>query len=364
MVEDKRNYGIDLLRIVSMFMVVLLHILGAGGMLSGPGSSVSANRILWLIEIASYCAVNCYAIVSGWVGYKSKFKFTNIIVLWLQVFFYTFIINVVFWIFGWQEFSFTSITNTFFPALASEYWYFTAYFIMYMFIPILNLILEKFSKKQMSFLLGIGFVLCSFLPTLLMEDPFLFNHGYSAWWLAYLYLVGGFLNKHKVFSKGNVFDYLTYYGCSVLFTFLSKINLEFLTLKIFGEVRYNMILIDYTSPTILLCGVFLVLAFSKIKFNNFFKKIISFFAPISFGVYLIHCNYLMLGKFWNGSFMKFTNYGIIKMVFYVFALALVVYLICSLIDYIRHLLFKLFRVKENVLKLENKYFKDLFKISD
>ena len=91
---------------------------------------------------------------------------------------------------GWQEFSFTSLTNTFLPALASEYWYFTAYFVMYMFIPVLNLILEKFNKKQMSIFLIIGFVLFSLFPTLLMEDPLLFNHGYSAWWLAYLYLVG------------------------------------------------------------------------------------------------------------------------------------------------------------------------------
>lgn len=364
MLEDKRNYGIDLLRIVSMFMVVLLHILGAGGMLGAAGSSVSADRVLWLIEIACYCAVNCYSIVSGWVGYKGKFKFTNIIVLWLQVFFYTFIINVVFWLMGWQEFSFASLTNTFLPVLASEYWYFTAYFVMYMFIPVLNLILEKFNKKQMGVFLIIGFVLFSLFPTLLMEDPFLFNHGYSAWWLAYLYLVGGFLNKYKLFSKGSVFDYLTYYGCLVLFTFLTKVNLEYLTPKIFGEIRYNMILIDYTSPTILLCGIFLVIAFSKMKFNNFFKKIISFFAPISFGVYLIHCNYLMLGKFWNGSFAKFTNYGIIKIILYVFALAILVYLICSLIDYIRHLLFKLLKVKEHVLNFENKYVKDLFKILD
>ena len=32
-VRGTRNYGIDLLRIVSMFMVVLLHTLGQGGIL-------------------------------------------------------------------------------------------------------------------------------------------------------------------------------------------------------------------------------------------------------------------------------------------------------------------------------------------
>ena len=32
--EHNRNLGIDLLRIVSMFMIVLLHVLGQGGILS------------------------------------------------------------------------------------------------------------------------------------------------------------------------------------------------------------------------------------------------------------------------------------------------------------------------------------------
>lgn len=31
MLERKRNYGIDLLRIVSMWMIVGLHVLGDGG---------------------------------------------------------------------------------------------------------------------------------------------------------------------------------------------------------------------------------------------------------------------------------------------------------------------------------------------
>lgn len=37
----RRNYGIDLLRIVSMFYVVILHSLGIGGVLKSavPGSS-------------------------------------------------------------------------------------------------------------------------------------------------------------------------------------------------------------------------------------------------------------------------------------------------------------------------------------
>ena len=178
MKEDKRNYGIDLLRIVSMFMVVVLHVIGNGGMLYTDTGNMTTSRIIWFIYIFCFCAVNCYALISGYVGYKSKFKFANIITLWLQVFFYTFSINLGFWILGWQEFSFSSLKSAFLPALNKEYWYFTAYFIMYMFIPILNLTLEKFNKKQMSVILGLGFIFLSLFPTFLMEDSFLTNKGF------------------------------------------------------------------------------------------------------------------------------------------------------------------------------------------
>lgn len=360
MKEDKRNYGIDLLRIVSMFMVVVLHVIGNGGMLYTDTGNMTTSRIIWFIYIFCFCAVNCYALISGYVGYKSKFKFANIITLWLQVFFYTFSINLGFWILGWQEFSFSSLKSAFLPALNKEYWYFTAYFIMYMFIPILNLTLEKFNKKQMSVILGLGFIFLSLFPTFLMEDPFLTNKGYSAVWLMFLYLMGGFLHKYNVFSKDKSLNYLVYYLALALFTFLAKVNIEFISPKIFGEIKYNMMFVEYTSPTILLCGVFLVGFFSNLKLNDLIKKIVSFFAPISFGVYLIHCNYLLLYKFWLYKFIYLTEYRIIKMVILIFVWAFIVYLLCSFIDYIRHLLFKLFKVKERIYNLEKKYLKDLF----
>lgn len=82
---QKRNTGIDLLRVVSMAMVVALHVLGQGGIL-GASAERSANyNIAWFLEIAAYCAVNCYALISGYVGIRAKHKASNIIMLWLQV---------------------------------------------------------------------------------------------------------------------------------------------------------------------------------------------------------------------------------------------------------------------------------------
>lgn len=74
MVNKERNYGIDMLRIVAMFMVIILHILGRGGILDSVKTFSPNYYIGWFMEIASFGAVNCYAIISGYVCYNKKNK--------------------------------------------------------------------------------------------------------------------------------------------------------------------------------------------------------------------------------------------------------------------------------------------------
>ncbi|MCR5648942.1 MAG: acyltransferase, partial [Oscillospiraceae bacterium] len=63
----ERNHGVDLLRIVSMLMVVVLHILGQGGLLDAVSAPSLRHTLCWLLLAAAYCAVDCYAMISGYV---------------------------------------------------------------------------------------------------------------------------------------------------------------------------------------------------------------------------------------------------------------------------------------------------------
>ena len=357
--KNERNYGIDLLRIFSMFMVVILHVLGAGGILEATGGMVFHNRAAWLLEIVAYCAVNCYALISGYVGVNGKFKFTNIIVLWFQVFFYNFLINGLFWIFKFQPFTLETIKNTFFPVFTRQYWYFTAYFCTFLFIPILNLVLNRMSKKQMGIILGIGMVNFSVFPTLFEFDMFNFVGGYSPWWLIFLYLVGGYIKKYNLFSTGSWKEYFACYFCFALFTFLSKIGFEFITIRVLGDIKHNLMFVNYTSPTIVGCAVCLLIAFSKMNLKKL-SKIIAFFTPLSFSVYLIHTNPLVFGGVWSNYFLFLIKYSPLVMVLGVLGCAMIVYLCCSMIDFIRLKIFKLCKLKEKVSKLEQLYLNDLF----
>ena len=64
--KEKRNIGLDLLRILSMFMVLILHLLGKGGMLEKESNSQIYYLIYNFMEILCIVAVNCYVLISGY----------------------------------------------------------------------------------------------------------------------------------------------------------------------------------------------------------------------------------------------------------------------------------------------------------
>ena len=73
----KRNYGIDMAKFLSMFMVVILHNLLQGGVLSL--SNVSFNNMgYWLLENLALPAVNIFAIITGFLMVDKNFKLTRI----------------------------------------------------------------------------------------------------------------------------------------------------------------------------------------------------------------------------------------------------------------------------------------------
>ena len=69
-----RNDGIDLLRIVSMYMITILHVCGQGGAMVRIASHPATYYACWLLETMCMCAVNCYGLISGYVGVKSTFR--------------------------------------------------------------------------------------------------------------------------------------------------------------------------------------------------------------------------------------------------------------------------------------------------
>lgn len=348
----QRNYGIDLLRIFSMLMIITLHILGFGGGLSAFSKMTIGYEIAWFIEIASYCAVNCYALISGYVGCDSKYKYSNIAYIWLQVAFYAVLISAIAAKLS-PEIGIKDILPGFLPVSNKYYWYFTSYFCMFFFIPLLNKVINDFNQKQLKVLGIIIISLFSVVATFAKKDLFLTSEGYSVIWLGLLYLLGGIIKKCNILYSIKSYVAILMYLLSVIITWLEKYIVDCHNLSVADTEKWQCVLINYTSPTILFAAIMLLVGFSKLKTGKVASKIISIFAPFSFAVYIIHEHKYVRNFVIRNRFSHFDN--VVSMVLTVVGSAIAIYLICALIDFIREKLFKLLRIRKILIKIEEKF---------
>lgn len=321
---DKRNYGIDLLRLVSMFLIVVLHSLSRGALVGVAPFNIHYEAG-FLIEALTYCAVNCFALISGYVGVDSKFKYRRIVPIWLQVVFYCLIFTMFFMylkpdlltnkaLLGSNPY-YTALT----PVIHNTYWYFTAYFALFFFIPFINKGMRDITIKQAyAVIISVIFVYIA-LPYFAKVDLFKLEKGYSATWIIFLYVIGAALKKIKIEK-------------------LIRNKYWYLILEVF---------LQYNSIFILLSGMFLVLFFANLNINNDkFKKVIRFLAPAAFGVYIIHVNPLMFQlPFW-GKLMQLSQKPLYLMVLGVLLNSLIVFVLCLAADLVRIQLFRLLHINK------------------
>lgn len=336
-----RNYGIDALRIVAMMLILVLHLLAATHVLPLAHHDSASYRVGWLLEIAAYCGVNCYALITGYVCCDRTFKYERVVTLWFQIIFYTLGSLLLVLLFSPHVIRFENVLKSFFPVLTVQYWYVTAYVGLFFFIPFLNALGRQLAKSQFQYLLITVFVLFSVVPTLLHRDVFPVEGGYSVWWLGILYMLGMYIKKYGLWTgmKTGVL-WALYAGC-VFFVWSFKMVLDVLSPYLIGEVKGGGAFVAYNSPFIVGTAVFLLLVFSRMRFSS--RRVvawISWLAAASFSVYVLHGN-LLLGKWflWD-AFGWAASPSPVMMVVKVLAMAVVVYVACSLVDSVRRYLFK------------------------
>lgn len=349
----KRNSGIDLLRLVLMLMVVVLHVLGQGGILAAVEHNPIKYGVAWLLETSAYCAVNCYAMITGYVYVGKKCKLSSVGMIWLQTWVYSLGIAACAWVLKPDLFSWKVLSYFAFPVTNKAYWYVSAYIGLFILIPLLNAGIEQMTEAQMKKMLMIAFVTTSVFPTLMKADPYITNEGYSTIWLCLMYLIGASIKKYgwgqKVSGKR---DIIIYVGCVVI-SWGWKLIKEALT----GNMGQNIHLILYTSPTIVMAAVALLLAFIQLEIPEKKENLIKRFAPAAFGVYLIHVHEYVFGHYFRESFAFLAEKNVIVLVVGVLGLATLVFLGCLMVDYMRHLVFEWLKIKKLLIKFEEKLMK-------
>ena len=287
---NKRNIGLDLLRLLAMFMIVTLHINNWGGLLGNTTFQINFLSI-YFIEAFSIVAVNCFILISGFFLIKQNFRLNKLISIILEVFVYSLLCFIAALIVKTPMDIKMGIKGLF-TISTGVHWFITCYIILYILFPFINKFFYSLSLKQKHiFAIILLFLFCvwGIVPNINNQTVF---SGYSVLWVMSLYYFGAYIRVVFVDAENkNIFFNKIYKYSGYGYIFFSLITLILMcVLNLIGKSVFYIAL-NYNSLFVFLASVCLFLFMYKLNIkNSYIKKLIIFFAPASFGVFLISDN--------------------------------------------------------------------------
>lgn len=345
-----RNYGIDLLRIVTMTMVVVLHISSQAIVPNVPRYSC-AYSIAMALESLTYCAVNVFAMITGYVCLGKKLRLSRLSSIWIQAVFYFFVIYII----AGAVTGSSGIADAFariYPVKMNNYWYLDAYIVLFFTMPLLNAIVENVNKK--THLLSMIFiaVIAQAGPTL-CPVVWPFQGGYVAAWLVALYLFGAYYRKYGLSGLRKSVLLLIFLAAAASM-FFSDFALRYVSADSAAARLLTGTFLRYTSLACVAESVALFNLFAGFRITGKSAvRIISFLSPASFAVYLIHTHPYVFVNCIPG-FSAVLGCRLRFVPFVITGCAAAVYLACAAAEHIRALLFRYLRISRFVAFVSDK----------
>lgn len=354
--EEKRKGNIELLRVISMLIIIIFHFSDWGGLLYIDNN---INRLFGqFINIGGNLGVNLFVLISGYFLVNSKFKVKKIIKIILEVWTYSVGIAIIASILGIEKNNILFI-QSFLPISYNLYWFATTYVGMYLLFPIINKLIDRLNQKKHRDIIILLGIMLSVVPTFLIgANPF--------WseliWFIYLYIIAGYIKKYDIKFMSNNKKNILIIIILILLIFL--INIIIISIELKLEIKKG-ILVRYLKTTnmnsliMLILSIYVFIYFKNKNIKN--NKILSILAKSSFAVYLIHIN-VIIREYLFYNIIKIQNYynvNLFILMGYVLIVSVTIYLVCTLVEFIR---IKLIEEPISKIKIFNKYFEKIDEI--
>lgn len=346
----KRNYGIDLLRMVAMVFVIVLHITGVGGICANAVPGSAQFYISQFLRMATFGAVNIYALISGYVGWNRTPKLSGLVNLWLKVVCFCVAITVFTQLRAPEAVSLDDLWKAFTPVTEAKYWYFNAYVGLYFFTPVLNHAARSISVKEAAWTaVGIGVLLVTLFYTRFKEVLLLAN-GYSVLWLMILYLMGAYAARFDIPGKLSAGKWAALYLLAVCASFVPRMIMVHIQPELADPANYNLSM-QYTNPSVALASAAMLGLFAKLKLPAWAVKMVKALSPHSFGVYLFHTHTLIFLTAIRGRFVWLATAPLLELLGVLAGATVLIYAIGTAADWLVSKLFQITRIDRLLKKL-------------
>lgn len=287
-----RASNLELLRIVSMMLVMLAHYIKISIIHTSTELIQNPIKVISELEIhsISIICVHCFILISGYFGIRWKLK--SFLGLLFQILFWGIL---GFFIYEWLIAPFINISNgisfgSFMERLFISYrsrWFLSAYITLYILSPLINSFVESASERKLLTFTGIFYLYSTIYGYFMLSDEF--NAGLSALSMIGLYILGAWLKRSrlKIVNCNKWYDFFGFILCTIIMTGGSAVLLMMgITKSIYG----------YLNPIVIIESMFLFQFFRKMKMRH--VNWINYLASSALAAFLLHCHGI-IGPVWN-----------------------------------------------------------------
>ena len=326
-----RDSNIELYRIISMLCIIAHHYVVNSGLLDVMFLTPISPKTIFLSIFGAFgkIGINCFVLITGYFMCQSQISAKKFAKLFFELMFYRIVINVIFWLTSYNDFSLVGLVNVLIPfkSIAQN---FTGTFLMFfLFIPFLNKLIHSLNEKQHFMLILLSclvYVLFGTIPKLSVRM------NYTSWYMV-LYFIASYLRIYPKKWHSSSFKCGLFAIVSIFLAISSVIAGDFL-LTVFKLNLVYYFVTDSNTLLALLVGISTFMFFKSIKIK--YSKLINTVSSTCFGVLLIHANGdVMRNWLWRDTLKNTEMYGSKYLYLHAILSVVVIFVVCSVIDMLR-----------------------------
>lgn len=344
--QDNRSTNLELFRIITMLLIIAHHYVVNSGLWDTISQNPTSIKSLFLTLYGAWgkTGINCFVLITGYFMCKSSVTARKVIKLLAEIIFYKIVINTIFCFIGYQEFS-THVLLQFIPLRWISTSFTDAFIVLMLFIPFINILLHNLTEKQHIKILLLSSYVYIFMGTLKNIFGVIIN--YVSWFIV-LYFFASYIRLYpkKIFTNTKLWGILTL--VSIILSSLSVVLCAFL-----GKYPY-LFVTDSNTFLAFATGFNAFMFFKNVRIP--YNKFINTMASTCFGVLLIHANSnTMRTWLWKDVLNNVEVFSKSWMPFHALGSVIMIFLICSFIDFLRILFFE-----KPFLRMWDKYWPHIF----
>lgn len=337
--KGNRKSNIEILRIISMLCIICFHYVYKSGYIV---ENLSINsffiKIFWFF---GEFGVNIFMLIMGYFMVHGKFSFKKLICLILEVDFYYLISMYIANKLGISKIepSVRSYVLLFFPTIINKYWFITAYILVYIISPYLNILIKNMEERTYKKFLLTVLILWCVIPTIF---GIFYNNTetlmyYSRFlWFIIMYFVGAYIRLYSKFKKSICLR-------NALLSFLAMILGILIIYKfrnVFDSLGTKELSYFWTPNTIpmFIFSISIFEIFLKIDVGSI--KIINKIASTTLGIYIMHDGVLN-PYIWQVIFKTFQHLHGNFPIIHILSASIMIFCVGLIIDLIRQFIEKI-----------------------